>query len=56
MVVHGHVPLAKLTGYSREIRTMTSGRANIAMEVGHYETMSPYNQDRAIQEVTGFER
>ena len=56
MVVHGHVPLAELTGYSREIRTMTSGRANIAMEVGHYETMSPYNQDRAIQEVTGFAR
>jgi len=56
MVIRGHVPLAELTGYSREIRTMTSGRANIAMEVGHYQTMSPFDRDKAIQEITGFQR
>jgi len=54
MVVCGHVPLAELKGYSREVRTKTSGRANIAMELGHYQIMSPFHQDKAIEDVTGF--
>ena len=54
MVVCGHVPLAELRGYSREIRIKTSGRANIAMELSHYQIMSPFHQDKAVEDVTGF--
>ena len=46
--------MSELTGYSREVRTMTSGRANISMQLSHYQVMSQHHQDMAIQELTGF--
>ena len=50
----GTAPLAELRGYSRELRILTSGRVNLSMELSHYETMEPGQQDRAVEEVTGF--
>merc|ERR1711874_79333 len=53
-VVTGFAPLAELRGYSTQVRTLTSGRASIAMELSHYQIMSEYEQNRAIEDVTGF--
>jgi len=53
-VVTGFAPLSELRGYSTQVRTLTSGRASIAMELSHYQIMSEYEQNRAIEEVTGF--
>lgn len=53
-LVRGFVPLAELRGYSSELRTLTSGKANISMELSHYQLMSEYEQSQAIEEVTGF--
>ena len=36
-VVTGDVPLAELAGYSKDLRTLTSGRANINMQLSHYQ-------------------
>ena len=52
--VTGTAPLAELRGYSRELRILTSGRVNLSMELSHYERMEPGQQDRAVEEVTGF--
>merc|ERR1711971_799356 len=53
-VVTGDVPLAELAGYSKDLRTITSGRADINMQLSHYQVMTPHHQDEAIREVTGF--
>ncbi len=47
-------PLAELRGYSRHVRTMTSGRAFFGMELDRYQLMDEAEQSRAIEEVTGF--
>jgi len=52
--VKGTAPLAELRGYSSELRTLSSGKANLSMELSHYQMMSDYDQDQAIEEVTGF--
>ena len=36
-VVTGDVPLAELAGYSKDLRTITSGRADINMQLSHYQ-------------------
>ena len=33
----GDVPLAELAGYSKDLRTITSGRADINMQLSHYQ-------------------
>ena len=33
----GEVPLAELSGYSTHLRTVTSGRASISMQLSHYQ-------------------
>ncbi len=40
-VVRGEAPLAELRGYATELRTLTSGKANISMELSHYEVLYP---------------
>ena len=49
-----NAPLSELRGYSNHLRKMTSGSANFGMEFSHYEVMGEHEQDRAIEEVTGF--
>jgi elongation factor G len=35
-VIQAKVPLASLFGYATQLRSMTQGRANYAMEFDHY--------------------
>jgi len=53
-VLKGSVPLAELRGYSSELRTLSSGKANLSMELSHYQLMSEQDQEIAIEDVTGF--
>ena len=53
-VLTANAPLSELRGYSNHLRKMTSGSANFGMEFSHYEVMGELEQDRAIEEVTGF--
>jgi elongation factor G len=55
-VLKGSVPLAELRGYSSELRTLSSGKANLSMELSHYQLMTEQDQESAIEEVTGFSR
>ena len=36
-VITAKVPLAKMFGYSTQIRSMTEGRASFSMEFSHYD-------------------
>eukprot|EP00095_Tigriopus_kingsejongensis_P002121 maker-scaffold447_size167621-snap-gene-0.48 protein:Tk02121 transcript:maker-scaffold447_size167621-snap-gene-0.48-mRNA-1 annotation:"ribosome-releasing factor mitochondrial-like" len=47
-------PLAELKGYSSHVRTITSGKAFFGMEFSHYQTMDEAEQNKAIEDVTGF--
>ncbi len=53
-VITARAPLADLRGYSRRLRTMTSGRASLGMELERYQVMEESDQNKAIEEVTGF--
>eukprot|EP00088_Acartia_fossae_P065763 TRINITY_DN8119_c0_g1_i21.p1 TRINITY_DN8119_c0_g1~~TRINITY_DN8119_c0_g1_i21.p1 ORF type:complete len:702 (-),score=97.02 TRINITY_DN8119_c0_g1_i21:300-2405(-) len=55
-VLRGTVPLAELRGYSSELRTLSSGKANLSMELSHYKLMTEEDQEIAIEDVTGFSR
>jgi elongation factor G len=46
-VVHAHVPLAEMFGYTSELRSLTQGRANASMEFDHYEVVP----DNIAQEI-----
>ena len=50
----GYAPLSELKGYSTYLRTITSGRAFLGMELSHYSHMSDEQQRAAIEDVTGF--
>jgi elongation factor G len=41
-VISGMVPLSQMFGYSTELRTITSGRADFSMHFEHYEAV-PYS-------------
>jgi len=47
-------PLASLRGYSTLLRAMTSGRASFGMHLHRYVSMDEREQNKAIEEVTGF--
>jgi len=53
-IVTGFAPLAELRGYSNQLRSMTSGKAHLAMELSHYQIMDEFEQNKAIEDVTGF--
>jgi translation elongation factor EF-G len=50
----GHAPLSELKGYSTYLRTLTSGRADLGLEVSHYQLMGDEDERKAIEDVTGF--
>jgi elongation factor G len=53
-VITAIAPLSDLRGYSSHVRAMTSGRTLFGMEFSHYDVMSVHDQNKAIEEVTGF--
>jgi len=50
-VVHARVPLSEMFGYSTDLRTITSGRADYTMQFGEYEPVS----DEVAREIIGEE-
>ncbi len=48
-VVKAKVPLAEMFGYTTQLRSMTEGRGNAAMEFSHYEVV-PTNVEKTIVE------
>uniref|UniRef100_A0A1B6EU19 Tr-type G domain-containing protein n=1 Tax=Cuerna arida TaxID=1464854 RepID=A0A1B6EU19_9HEMI len=53
-MVEARTPLAELLGYSKALRTITSGTASFTMEFDSFQEMGPLEQAEAIKKVTGF--
>ncbi|XP_050420605.1 ribosome-releasing factor 2, mitochondrial [Adelges cooleyi] len=53
-VVTALVPLAELLGYSKDLRTITSGSASFSMEFHAYHEVSSKDEAEAVKNVTGF--
>ncbi|XKL64557.1 hypothetical protein PGB90_004643 [Kerria lacca] len=53
-IVRAFVPLSKLLGYSKELRTRTSGNATFTMEFHSYKKLEGIDELEAIKEITGF--
>uniref|UniRef100_A0A1B6KGD5 Tr-type G domain-containing protein n=1 Tax=Graphocephala atropunctata TaxID=36148 RepID=A0A1B6KGD5_9HEMI len=53
-MVEAMTPLAELLGYSKALRTITSGTASFSMEFDSFQEMGPLEQAEAIKRVTGF--
>ena len=49
-------PLTELRGYSKRLRTMTSGQAFFGMELSHYALMEKHEQKKAVEIATGLSR
>ncbi|MEK7097466.1 MAG: elongation factor G, partial [Patescibacteria group bacterium] len=47
-IITAHVPLAKMFGYSTQLRSMTEGRASYSMEFSHYEEVPKSIADEII--------
>ncbi|XP_054264972.1 ribosome-releasing factor 2, mitochondrial [Macrosteles quadrilineatus] len=53
-IVEAQTPLAELLGYSKALRTFTSGTSSFTMEFASFQEMGPTEQAEAIRRVTGF--
>ncbi|XP_050543256.1 ribosome-releasing factor 2, mitochondrial [Daktulosphaira vitifoliae] len=53
-VISAHVPLAELLGYSKDLRTITSGAASFSMEFYAYQEVSSKDEAQVVKNVTGF--
>jgi elongation factor G len=47
-IVNAQVPLAEMLRYGNDLRSMTGGRGNYAMEFSHYEQVPPHLADSVI--------
>ncbi|XP_003740372.1 ribosome-releasing factor 2, mitochondrial [Galendromus occidentalis] len=54
-VISAVCPLADLTHYSTEVRTITSGRASFTMEIDSYRVMSATDRAEALRKASGFQ-
>ena len=54
-VLNAKAPLSELKGYSTHLRIISSGKAFFGMEFSHYELMDINEQNKAIEDVTGFQ-
>ena len=52
-IIIAKTPLSELVGYSTTLRTITSGTATVSLQLAGYEQMSPIEQQKAIQAVSG---
>ena len=50
-VVRGSVPLANMFGYVNNLRSMSQGRANYAMEFSHYAPVPQAVSDEVISKL-----
>ena len=49
-VIRAHVPMAEVLRYAPDLRSMTSGRGDFALEFSHYEEVPPHLAERVIKE------
>ncbi len=52
-VIDAEVPLAEMFGYSTDLRSKTSGRANYTMQFSHYGEVPESISDEIVHEFTG---
>jgi elongation factor G len=52
-MVHAHVPLANMFGYSTVLRSMTQGRATYSMEFDHYQQLPQGLVDEIVAKAKG---
>jgi elongation factor G len=52
-MVHAHVPLANMFGYSTVLRSMTQGRATYSMEFDHYQQLPQSLVDEIVAKAKG---
>ena len=55
-VVRAQVPLSEMFGYTTTLRSMTEGRASMAMEFDHYDVVPPQianeiKKERGVKDV-----
>ncbi|XP_015513213.1 ribosome-releasing factor 2, mitochondrial [Neodiprion pinetum] len=53
-IVYALTPLSELLGYSKSLRTLTSGAGSFSIEFNHYQEMGALEERQAIERVTGF--
>ena len=49
-VIKAHVPMAEVLRYAPDLRSMTSGRGDFALEFSHYEEVPPHIAEKIIKE------
>src|SRR5438093_1756191 len=49
-VIKAHVPMAEVLRYAPDLRSMTSGRGDFALEFSHYEEVPPHIAEKLIKE------
>jgi elongation factor G len=48
-VIRAHVPMSEVLRYAPDLRSMTSGRGDFALEFAHYEEVPPHIAERLIK-------
>src|SRR5213593_297478 len=49
-VIKAHVPMAEVLRYAPDLRSMTSGRGDFALEFSHYEEVPPHIAEKLIKD------
>src|SRR5206468_8697573 len=49
-VIKAYVPMAEVLRYAPDLRSMTSGRGDFALEFSHYEEVPPHIAEKLIKE------
>jgi elongation factor G len=49
-VIRAHVPMAEVLRYAPDLRSMTQGRGDFAMELAHYEEVPAHLAERIVKE------
>ena len=52
-IVHAHVPLAEMFGYSTSLRSATQGRANFTMQFLEYDIVPATKAEKIIKKIRG---
>jgi elongation factor G len=49
-VISAHVPMSEVLRYAPDLRSMTSGRGDFALEFAHYEEVPPHIAEKIVKE------